>query len=487
MATTEQAPLDAAQLVSGLRATLRQGRTRSAKWRLDQLHAIQKLVEENEDDIFSALHSDLHKPTYEAFISEVNAVISSCKMSIKNLHKWMAPEKKSINLAVWPASATVIPEPLGVALVISPWNFPFLLALDPLVGAVAAGCTVCVKTSEIAPATSALIARLVPKYVDTDAIQVVEGAIPEVTALLEQKWDKIFYTGNTRVGRIILTAAAKHLTPVTLELGGKCPLFIDDTVDLQVASRRIMVGKLGSSYGQACIAPDYLLVEEHLAPKLIKQLKSTIEEFYGEDPSTSKDLSRIVNRNHFQRLSSLLDDPSTAEKIVSGGERDEKTLYIAPTLIENPPLDSPIMAEEIFGPLLPIITVRDVNAAIDIINDKPKPLAIYLFSTNKNYVKKFTEETSSGGFVVNDCLLQFVVPDLPFGGVGESGTGAYHGKASFDSFSHRKSVLAKSMGGDVSARYPPFTPTKKGMIRALLRGEFLSLILIGLGFKKLEL
>ncbi|KAG0558470.1 hypothetical protein KC19_10G030700 [Ceratodon purpureus] len=484
MTTNEQAPLDAAQLVSGLRATLRQGRTRPAKWRLEQIHGIQKLVEENEDEICAALHSDEHKPRHEAFISEVHAVISSCKLTTKNLHKWMAPEKRSVNLAVWPASASVVPEPLGVALVISPWNFPFLLALDPVIGAIAAGCTVCIKTSEVAPATSALIARLIPKYLDTDAIQVVEGGVPEVTALLEQRWDKIFYTGNAKVGRIIMGAAAKHLTPVTLELGGKCPLFIDDTVDFQVASRRLLVGKFGSNNGQACIAPDYILVEEHLAPKLIKQLKSTIVEFYGEDPSQSKDLSRIVSKNHFQRLSGLLDDPSTADKIVHGGERDEKTLYIAPTLVENPPLDSPIMSEEIFGPLLPIITVKDFDAAIDLINDKPKPLAVYLFSTNKNYVKRFTEETSSGALVTNDCILQFVVPDLPFGGVGESGTGAYHGKASFDSFSHRKSVLLKNMGGDVSARYPPFTPVKQGLIRALLRGEFFSLILIGLGLKK---
>lgn len=278
-------------------------------------------------------------------------------------------------------------------------------------------------------------------------------------------------------------AAAKHVTPVTLELGGKCPLFIDDTVDLKVASRRIMAGKYGNNFGQACISPDYILVEEHLAPKLIKQFRSTLVEFYGEDPSTSKDLSRIVNKSHFQRLSGLLDHPGTAEKIVYGGERDEKTLYIAPTLIDNPPLDSPIMAEEIFGPLLPIITIKDVNAAVDFINDMPKPLALYVFTNNKDSVQKITEETSSGGLLTNDCLLQYVVPELPFGGVGESGIGAYHGKASFDSFSHSKSILNRSMGMDIPMRYPPFTPTKQGMMRAFLEGRFMDSVLIALGLK----
>ncbi|XP_024401339.1 aldehyde dehydrogenase [Physcomitrium patens] len=476
--------IDAPQIVSELRATLRTARTRPAQWRLDQIRAVLKLVNENEDDIYAALHSDLHKSNYESFLTEVNVLVSACKSTMKNLHKWMAPEKKPIPLAVWPANASVISEPLGVALVISPWNFPLLLALDPVVGAIAAGCTVCLKTSEIAPATSALLARLLPEYVDTEAIKVVEGSIPEVTALLEQKWDKIFYTGNAKVGRIIMGAAAKHLTPVTLELGGKCPLFIDDSVDLKVASKRIMVGKYGSNAGQACISPDYVLVEEHFAPTLIKQLQKTLLEFYGPDPSASVDLARIINKNHFQRLSSMLDDPSIADKIVHGGERDEKSLYIAPTLIDNPPLDSPVMVEEIFGPMLPIITVRNVDHALNIINDKPKPLEVYVFSNNKDLFNRFRDETSSGGIVMNDCVLQFIIPELPFGGVGESGTGAYHGKATFDAFSHRKAVLVKNMGGDVFARYPPFTVRKQSLIKALLTGTIIDIILAALGWRK---
>uniref|UniRef100_A0A7I4EK26 Aldehyde dehydrogenase domain-containing protein n=1 Tax=Physcomitrium patens TaxID=3218 RepID=A0A7I4EK26_PHYPA len=348
--------LDAAKVASCLRETFRTGRTRPSNWRLEQLHAIVKLIEENEDEICRALFADLHKPRHEALTMESLVVTASAKHAIKNLNKWRAPVKKETPYIVWPASAFILPEPLGVAFVIAPWNFPFLLAVDPVIGAIAAGCTVCLKTSEVTPATSELLSTLVPKYLDNDAIKVVEGGVPEVTALLEQKWDKIFYTGNPKVGRIVMGAAAKHLTPVTLELGGKCPVFIDDTVDLQLASRRIMAGKYGSNSGQACISPDYILVEEHLAPKLIKQFRSTLVEFFGEDPRTSKDLSRIVNKNHFQRLSRLLDDPATADRIVHGGERDEDSLYIAPTLIEDPALDSPIMADEIFGPLLPIIT-----------------------------------------------------------------------------------------------------------------------------------
>lgn len=476
--------LDAAKVASCLRETFRTGRTRPSNWRLEQLHAIVKLIEENEDEICRALFADLHKPRHEALTMESLVVTASAKHAIKNLNKWRAPVKKETPYIVWPASAFILPEPLGVAFVIAPWNFPFLLAVDPVIGAIAAGCTVCLKTSEVTPATSELLSTLVPKYLDNDAIKVVEGGVPEVTALLEQKWDKIFYTGNPKVGRIVMGAAAKHLTPVTLELGGKCPVFIDDTVDLQLASRRIMAGKYGSNSGQACISPDYILVEEHLAPKLIKQFRSTLVEFFGEDPRTSKDLSRIVNKNHFQRLSRLLDDPATADRIVHGGERDEDSLYIAPTLIEDPALDSPIMADEIFGPLLPIITVRDVNAAIDLINDKPKALVVHLFSTNKDYVKMFTEETSSGGLVMNDCIMQFIVPELPFGGVGESGTGAYHGKASFDTFSHFKSIFNKSQSGDAPIRYPPFTLWKQAMLRAFLEGRFFKLIQLLLGLQK---
>ncbi|KAG0609697.1 hypothetical protein M758_7G007200 [Ceratodon purpureus] len=485
MTTDQAAPaLDAAQIVSGLRATLRTGRTKPAKWRLSQLHALVKLVEENEEDIYSALDSDLHKPKHESFMMELSHVTTACKYAIKNLQNWMAPKKKGVTHTTWPASAATVSEPLGVTLIISTWNFPFLLAIDPLIGAISAGCTACLKTSEVSPATSGLLTRLIPKYLDAEGIQVVEGGVSVVTELLQQKWDKIFYTGNSKVGRIIMGAAAKHLTPVTLELGGKCPLYIDDTVDLQVASRRIMVGKYGNNLGQACISPDYILVEEHLAPKLIKEFRTTLVEFYGEDPSTSKDLSRIVNKNHFQRLSSLLDHPGTAEKIVHGGERDEKALYIAPTLIDDPPLDSPIMAEEIFGPLLPIITVKDVNAAVYFISDRPKPLAIYVFTNNKDSVKKFTEETSSGGLLTNDCLLQFLVPELPFGGVGESGTGSYHGKASFDTFSHHKAILNRGMGMDISTRYPPFTSKKQSMMRAFLEARFMDFVLILLGLKR---
>ncbi|KAH8959708.1 hypothetical protein BDL97_06G091600 [Sphagnum fallax] len=479
------APLvDAPELLSELRRTFQSGRTKSQEWRLEQLHALLKMVMEQEDEIAKALSLDLGKSAYETYSCELALLIDSCKLAIKSLKKWMTPEQVSIALATVPSTAVIRPEPFGVALIISAWNFPIILALDPLVGAIAAGCAVVIKPSEIAPATSAFLAKMIPVYMDKEAIRVVEGGVQQITALLDQKWDKIFFTGNAKVGRIIMAAAAKHLTPVTLELGGKCPLYIDSTVDLKVAAKRIVIGKWGSSCGQACISPNHLLVEESFVPKLISTLKNTIVDFYGEDPRTSKDLAHVVNKNHFKRLTALLDDPSTADKIIHGGERDEESLYIAPTLLLDVPLDAPIMNEEIFGPILPIITVKGPEEAIDMIADQPKPLAIYVFTNDKVVQDQMVSKTSSGGMVINDAVLHFVCTSLPFGGVGESGMGAYHGKASFDAFSHRKSILYRGMSVEVYARYPPYTTKKQQIIRALLSRDFVGLLLVLLGLRK---
>ncbi|KAH9551332.1 hypothetical protein CY35_09G009500 [Sphagnum magellanicum] len=478
--------VDAAQLLGELRRTFSSGRTKSEKWRSQQLRALLKMVTEQEKEICKALTLDLGKSEYETYACELAMLLDSCKLAIKCLKKWMSPEKRSIAVATIPSTAVVHPEPLGIALVVSAWNFPILLALDPLVGAVAAGCAVVIKPSEIAPATSAFLAKFIPMYMDKEAIRVVEGGVQQITALLDQKWDKIFFTGNAKVGRIMMAAAAKHLTPVTLELGGKCPVYIDSTVDVKVAAKRIIVGKWTCSDGQACLSPNHLLVEERFVPKLISTLKTTMVEFYGEDPRTSKDLARIVNKNHFKRLTALLDDPATAEKIIHGGERDEKSLYIAPTLLLDVPLDAPIMNEEIFGPLLPIITVKGPDEAIDIISKEPKPLALYVFTNNKTVQEKMVSETSSGGMVINDALVHFLCPHLPFGGVGESGIGAYHGKASFDAFSHQKSILYRGFTVEVYARYPPYTTHKLKVIRALLGRDFLGLLLALLGFRRQE-
>ncbi|CAK9209737.1 unnamed protein product [Sphagnum troendelagicum] len=358
---------------------------------------------------------------------------TSCKLAIKELKKWMTPEEVPVPPMALPGTAMVVPEPLGVALVIAPWNFPVLLAINPLIGAISAGCAAVLKPSEISPTVSSILAKLIPKYLDTDAIHVIEGGVPITTALLAQKWDKIFYTGNPTVGRIVMAAAAKHLTPVTLELGGKSPLYIDDSVDLKVET-----------------------------------LKATIVEFYGEDTSTSPDLTRIVTANHFRRVTRLLDDPRTTEKIVHGGERNEQSLFIAPTIVLDVPLDVPVMLEEIFGPILPIITVKGADEAINIILDLPKPLALYVFSTNNTVQERFETETSAGGMAINETVLHFTITGFPFGGVGESGMGAYHGKHSFDTFSHKKGVYRKGMDGDAEGTFPPYTIARNNLIRSFL-------------------
>jgi aldehyde dehydrogenase (NAD+) len=470
-------------IVKDLQRTVRSGITRTVEWRMQQLRAILKLVQENEERITQVLAQDIGKPSHEVFLTEIFVATASCKLAIKELKKWMAPQKVPITIIAFPGTAEVIPEPFGVALIISPWNFPFLLAIDPIIGALAAGCAVVLKPSEITPTVSSLLAELIPQYLDTDAIRVVEGGVPVVTALLEQKWDKIFYTGSPRVGRIVMAAAAKHLTPVTLELGGKCPVYIDDSVDLKVSAMRICLGKWGVNVGQTCISPDYLLVEEDIVSKLVETIKATIVQFFGEDPSTSADLGRIVNEFHFQRLKGLLDDPRTAERIVYGGQCDKKSLSIAPTLVLDVPLDTPIMSDEIFGPILPIITVKGVEKAMDVILEFPKPLALYIFTTRKA-VEEQLLTISAGGVGINETISHFGVPGLPFGGVGESGMGAYHGKHSFDAFSHKKGVLHKGMGGDLPAKFPPYTDAKKSLIRCIVTGDFFGALLVFLRIRK---
>lgn len=475
--------LDAVMLMHELREVFESRKTRSAEWRIEQLNGILRMFNDNVKEIGDAVKEDMNRPLFEAFTAEYYAIKDSAANAAKNVKKWMKPEKVSASLASLPASAAIRPEPLGVVLVISAWNFPFLLSLDPMIGAIAAGNCVVLKPSEVAPASSALLARIIPKYLDSSAIRVVEGAVPETTALLDQAWDHIFYTGSPRVGKVVLAAAAKHLTPTTLELGGKSPCIVDSTPDLDVVAKRITWGKWASNNGQACIAPDYLLVEESVVPKLITKMKETLKEFYGEDPSTSKDISRMINIGHFHRMAALLNHEGTLEKVVHGGQVTEKTLFIAPTIILDPPMDAPIMQEEIFGPLMVILTVKNIDEAIKIVKSGPKPLALYMFSTNSSAVEQVVEETSSGGVTINDCLMHFVQHSLPFGGVGNSGMGAYHGKHSFDVFSHKKGVVYRYLMGDVAVRYPPYTPKKQKIISALLGGNFFNLVLTLLGFR----
>ncbi|GLJ25190.1 hypothetical protein SUGI_0481960 [Cryptomeria japonica] len=479
--------MDLEEISAEMKNSFNGGKTESISWRKSQLQAIINLVVENEEEILHALHTDLGKSPAEAYKDEVALVENAARVAIKCLPKWMAPTGVSLPLVAYKGSASVVAEPLGVVLIFSTWNFPFNLALEPMVGAIAAGNAVVLKPSEMASAISDLLADLIPKYLDNSTVRVVQGGAEESTKLLELKWDKIFFTGSARIGRIIMTAAAKHLTPVTLELGGKCPLIVDRmhaNKDLLVTSRRIAFGKWGLSNGQACLAPDYILVQEDFATTLIDYLKKTIKKFYGEDPSKTTDLSRIVNTHHFMRLTKYLQDPSIANTIAYGGSHDEKRLYVQPTILLNPPLTSDLMNEEIFGPLLPVITLKRIEDSIDFINSRSKPLATYLFTNNKALGKRLVNETSSGSLVVNDTGVQFAIDGLPFGGVGESGFGKYHGKYSFDTFSHQKAVLYRGLFPEVSFRYPPWNAFKFSMLHAALRYDYLAAILVYLGLKK---
>ncbi|KAK3427619.1 hypothetical protein EUGRSUZ_F03800 [Eucalyptus grandis] len=475
----KQQPFDskaASSLVAELRGAFASGTTRSYQWRESQLRGLLRMTDEHEQDIVAALRSDLGKPELESVLYEAAMLRNSCKFALKELQRWMMPEKVKTSLTTFPSSAEIVSEPLGVVLIISAWNYPYLLSLDPVVGAIAAGNAVVLKPSEIAPATSALLAKLLGEYMDSSSIRVVEGAVPETTALLEQKWDKIFYTGNGRVGRIVMAAAAKHLTPVVLELGGKSPVVVDSGINLQIACRRIIVGKWGNNNGQACIASDYIITTKDLAPKLVDVLKNELETFYGKNPLESKDLSRIVNSDHFTRLTKLLDEDKVSKKVVYGGERDPTKLQIAPTILLDVPRDSLIMNEEIFGPLLPILTVDKLEESFDIINSGAKPLAAYIFTNDKKLKEHFVNNVSAGGLVVNDTTVHLAVHALPFGGVGESGIGAYHGKFSFDAFSHKKAVVYRSFMGDAAIRYPPYTNGKLRLMKALLGGSILGIL-----------
>ncbi|KAL2941849.1 Aldehyde dehydrogenase family 3 member I1 chloroplastic [Bienertia sinuspersici] len=444
-------------LVKELKSQFDSGKTKTYEWRLAQLESLSRMMDEKEKDITEALYKDLSKPEFEAFIAEISMIKSSCKLAVKELKQWMMPEKVKTPLTTYPSSAEIVSEPLGIVLVISTWNYPF-----------SAGNAVVLKPSEIAPATSSLLAKLLEEYVDNTSIKVIEGAVDETSALLEQKWDKIFYTGSGRVGRIVMAAAAKHLTPVVLELGGKCPVVVDSDVNLQVAARRIIAGKWGCNNGQTCTAVDY----------------SELNESFGKNPMESKDMSRIVNLYHVTRLMKLLEEDGVSDKIVLGGEIDEMKLKIAPTIVLDAPEDSALMTEEIFGPLLPIVTVEKIEESFEVIKSKPKPLAAYLFTNNEQLKNAFVKNISAGGMLVNDTILHLTVSTLPFGGVGESGMGYYHGKFSFEAFSHKKAVMYRSFDGDSSIRYPPYTPKKLKLLKSLMSGNFFQLILTLVGWSK---
>ncbi len=457
--------LDSAGLVAKLRAAYDAGITRPLSWRKRQLEGMRRMLVEREAQFLDALASDLGKPTLEGWVTDLGMVISEIDHALKRLDRWTRPVRVRTPMESQPGSSRVHREPLGVVLVIAPWNYPVQLALAPLVGAIAAGNAAVLKPSEVASATSRVLADACRTYLDPDAVVVVEGGVPETTALLEQRWDHIFYTGNGRVGRIVLEAAAKHLTPVTLELGGKSPAIVDREANLVVAARRIAWGKFLNA-GQTCIAPDYVLVHGAVEGELVDGIERAVRGFYGDDPRTSPDYARIVDDRHFDRLTGMLaQEPS--DRIVIGGDSERSERYLAPTVVRGVGTESPLMADEIFGPILPILTVPDVGSAIDFVNAHDKPLALYVFSENDHRVEQVIRETSSGGACVNATLYQVSNPELPFGGVGPSGMGRYHGKTSFDTFTHEKSVMTRPTRFDPPFGYPPYTKLRERIVRRI--------------------
>jgi len=466
MTINRPAQIDAAVLAKSLRATFDSGRSRPLAWRKEQIAGLRRMMEEGEEELLEALRVDLGRPKVEAFAADLGHTKQELRHLAKHVDGWVKPTRVKVPLTVAPAKAWIVPEPLGVVLVIAPWNYPIQLLVEPVGAALAAGNCVLAKPSELAPACSAAMARLLPRYVDPEAVTVVEGGVDDTTALLAERWDHIFFTGSTAVGRVVAAAAAKHLTPTVLELGGKSPTYVHASADLDVAARRIAWGKFLNA-GQTCIAPDYVLVDHQIKDVLVDKLASQIGEFYGSDPKASKSFGRIVNGRHLDRLQGLLD--KGAGTVAAGGQVDATERFVAPTVTVEPSLDSPVMQEEIFGPILPVLGVEGPAEAKAFITARPKPLALYVFAQHDDVVDDIVSSTSSGGVCVNQTLMHLLPPDLPFGGVGDSGMGAYHGKTGFDVFSHHKSVLRKPTKPDLKLLYPPYKPLVEKLVRKIVR------------------
>lgn len=454
--------LEIAELVRKQRHYFNSGRTRELGLRIEQLRSLKTAIHRYEKDIMHALWEDMKKPAFEAYTTEVDCVLCELNHVLKNVHSWAKPIKVPTPLIHFPASSYIYPQPRGVVLIVAPWNYPFHLLFLPLVGAIAAGNCAVLKPSEISANTSSIAAQIIEQNFDPSIVSVVEGDANVSQSLLAQKFDYIFFTGGTSIGKIVMEAAAKTLTPVTLELGGKSPCVVDEDTNIDRTARRIVWGKFLNA-GQTCVAPDYLLVHESVKDRLVAKMKEYVTAFYGEDPWVSPDYARIINEKNCQRLAELMQDGNT----VIGGDVDIQNLYVSPTIIQDVSVEDKIMQEEIFGPILPVIEFKDLAHAISIINTQPNPLALYFFSNNRNNQRRMRSETMSGTMCINDTISQLVSSYLPFGGVGSSGIGAYHGKASFDTFSHGKSVLKKSFIIDYNVKYPPYRK-RLNMIKRLV-------------------
>ena len=454
-------PVDIPAVVAGVRKAFASGRTRPVQWRRAQLTALEAMMTENETRIAEALATDLGRKPFEAWLADVASTAAEARDAAKNVGKWTKRKHRLLELSQLPGRGWIEYEPFGTVLVIGAWNFPFALTLGPLVGALAAGNAVVLKPSELAPASSALMAELVPRYLDSSAVAVVEGDGAVSQELIAQGFDKLCFTGGTEIGRRVYEAAATHLTPVILELGGKSPVIVAADADIEVAAKRIAWTKLINS-GQICIAPDYVLVDRSVSDKFVGEIRKSIEHFRSEDTGGM----RIVNERHFNRLTNALS--STRGTVAIGGGTDAAGLTIEPTVVVDPDPGEPLMTDEIFGPVLPVLTVDNLDAAITFVNSRPKPLAAYLFTKAKAIRERVITEVPAGGMLINQLLFQFSTAKLPFGGVGPSGMGAYHGRFGFEEFSHRKSVLTKPTRPDLGAMiYPPYTEKAWKLARRL--------------------
>lgn len=445
-------------IITSQKSFFKSQKTKDVNYRLSLLKALKLEILNNEQVIFDALNNDFKKSEFETYLSELGLVISELNLAIKKLKKWTKPQRIKASILTFPSKDYIYKEPYGTVLIIAPWNYPFLLAIEPLIMAIAAGNTAVIKPSELTPHTASIITKIVENVFPETVATTVEGGVETSTELLAQKWDYIFFTGSTTVGKIVAKAAANNLTPVTLELGGKSPCIIDDSANLKLVARRLVWGKLLNG-GQTCIAPDYIIAKSNIKEDLIEALKAEIIKTYGSNPKTSADFPRIVNKKNTLRLAELIKDTN----IVYGGDIDEDTCYIAPTLVDSPILESPIMREEIFGPILPILTFETNEDIENIIWSLDKPLSLYVFSNNKYFVKETINKFSFGGGVINDSLIHFGNHRLPFGGVGASGIGKYHGKLGFDTFSNTKPIVKRGNWIDPPVRYAPY----KGKLKLL--------------------
>nr|NQU89182.1 aldehyde dehydrogenase [Bacteroidota bacterium] len=450
-------------IITGQQTFFETNQTKEVRFRKEQLKKLLKVLRENEQQLTDAAWKDLHKSNFETFATELGLVYGEIKEAIRKVKRWSKPKRVITNLANLPGCSMIYPEPYGNTLIIGAWNYPYLLTLGPLIGAMAAGNTIILKPSELTPTCSTTLTKILNEAFDPGYFKVIEGGVAETQSLLQEQFDYIFFTGSTQIGKIIYKAAAENLTPVTLELGGKSPCIIDRDAALKVAAKRIAWGKFINA-GQTCNAPDYLLVHHSIKDWFLEYIKAYIISFYGNDPKQSPDYPRIVNRSNFERLKNLID----SDKVYCGGETDESELYIAPTILDNVTWNDPIMEDEIFGPVLPVLTFEDFFETVKVLKQKPKPLALYYFGRNKGRHKMILNELSFGSGAINDTVMQITNSRLPFGGVGNSGIGTYHGKVGFATFSHHKSVLKQVTWIDIPLKYAPYNKLKLNVVKKVL-------------------